>query len=189
MKTIKLSCLLLLTILIASCANEETQSIKVNGYYEIELPKSLSKANNLNEDASLQYQNLFTEFYTIVIDEPITDFNDLFNQDEYVMENYTPDLTGYCNLLKDNLSITVENGTFSNLKDTKINGMEAKLMNVTGTVDGFDVYYQFGFVKGKKRYYQIVNWTELKRKEDHAESMQKIIASFKELNRSKKKIQ
>jgi hypothetical protein len=33
-----------------------------------------------------------------------------------------------------------------------------------------------------------VNWTELKRKEDHAASMEKIIASFKELNRSKKKM-
>ncbi|MBC8883830.1 hypothetical protein H9X57_12125 [Flavobacterium piscinae] len=67
--------------------------------------------------------------------------------------------------------------------------MEAKLMTVSGTVDGLDIYYQLGFFKGKEHYYQIVNWTEQKRKEDHIEAMEKIISSFKELNRNKKKIQ
>lgn len=189
MKTIKISCLFLIFLLTISCADEQVQSIKVKGQYEIELPKTLSKADNLHVDASLQYQNLFSEFYTIVIDEPISDFNDLVTQDEYLAESYKPNLTGYSNLLKDNLSVTIKNGKFSNFKDTKINGMVAKLMNVSGTVDGIDVYYQFGFVKGKDRYYQIVNWTELKRKEDHLEAMKKIISSFRELNKTKKKIQ
>jgi len=188
MKKIKISCLFFISLLTISCANEEIQSIKIKGQYEIELPKKLSKADNLHEDASLQYQNLFSEFYTIVIDEPISDFNDLVTQDEYLAENYKPNLTGYSNLLKDNLSASIKNGKFSNFEDTKINGMEAKLMNVSGTVDGIDVYYQFGFVKGRERYYQIVNWTELKRKEDHSGAMEKIISSFKELNRTKKKI-
>lgn len=189
MKSIKTCYYLLLCFLVVSCENNEIQSIKIKGQYEIELPKTLSKADNLHEDASLQYQNLFSEFYTIVIDEPISDFNDLVSQDEYLAESYKPNLTGYSNLLKDNLSATIKNGKFSKFEDTKINGMEAKLMNVTGTVDGIDVYYQFGFIKGKERYYQIVNWTELSRKEDHSKVMAKIISSFKELNRSKKKIQ
>jgi hypothetical protein len=189
MKKINLSSFVLITFLFFSCANEKVQSIKVKGQYEIELPKTLSKADNLHEDASLQYQNLFSEFYTIVIDEPISDYNNLVIQDVYLAENYTPNLTGYSNLLKDNLSVSVKNAKFSNFEDVKINGMEAKLMNVSGTVDDIDIYYQFGFVKGKENYYQIVNWTELKRKEDHSKSMQNIIASFKELNRTKKKIQ
>ncbi len=172
-----------------SCANEEIQSIKIKGQYEIELPKTLSKADNLHEDASLQYQNILNEFYTIVIDEPISDFNDLVTQDEYLAESYKPNLTGYSNLLKDNLSVSIKNGKFSNFEDTKINGMDAKLMNVSGTVDNIDIYYQFGFVKGKDRYYQIVNWTELKSKKEHSKAMEKIISSFKELNRSKKKIE
>lgn len=178
----------LLIFFLASCANEGVQSINVKGKYEIELPEILSKADNLHEDASLQYQNIFSEFYTIVIDEPVSDFNDMVSQDGYLAESYTPDLTGYSNLLKDNLSVSVNNGKFSAFEDTRINGLEAKLMNVSGTVDGIDVYYQFGFVKGKDRYYQIVNWTELKRKETHQKAMEKIIASFKELNRAKKKI-
>jgi len=99
MKTIRISCYLLISFLVFSCANEEVQSIKIKGQYEIELPKTLSKADNLHEDASLQYQNLFSEFYTIVIDEPISDFNDLVTQDEYLAESYKPNLTGYSNLL------------------------------------------------------------------------------------------
>ncbi|MEZ4839551.1 hypothetical protein [Flavobacterium sp.] len=189
MKKIRMSCCILISFLIVSCANEEIQSIKIKGQYEIKLPKTLSKADNLHEDASLQYQNIFNEFYTIVIDEPIADFNDMVKFDFLLKGNYSPDLNGYAYLLKDNLSAAIKNGKLSPLESTKINGLEAKLMTVSGTVDGLNVYYQLGFIKGKEHYYQIVNWTELKRKDDHTEKMAKIISSFKELNRNKKKIQ
>lgn len=179
----------LLIFFLASCVNEEVQSINVKGKYEIELPKTLSKANNLHEDASLQYQNIFSEFYTIVIDEPISEFNEMVKFDAFLKENYSPDLTGYAYLLKDNLSASIKNGKLSPFENTKINGMEAKLMNISGTVDDLDIYYQIGFIKGKDRYYQIVNWTELKRKETHHKAMERIISSFKELNRAKKKAQ
>lgn len=188
MRTIRICYCLLICFFVFSCGNEEIQSVKIKGQYQIELPKTLSKADNLHEDASLQYQNIFSEFYTIVIDEPVSDFNDMVSQDEYLAESYTPNLTGYSDLLKDNLSVSIKNGKFSAFQDTRINGLEAKLMNVAGTVDGIDVYYQFGFVKGKDHYYQIVNWTELKRKETNQKAMEKIISSFKESNRTKKKI-
>jgi hypothetical protein len=59
-----------------SCQKEaDFQEIKIRNQYALSLPKSLSKVDYLHEDASLQYQNLFTEFYTIVIDEPSIDFD------------------------------------------------------------------------------------------------------------------
>ena len=189
MKTISFYYFIFITFLFLSCTNDKVQSVKVKGKYEIELPKTLTKADNLHEDASLQYQNIFSEFYTIVIDEPIADFNDMVKFDFLLKGNYSPDLNGYAYLLKDNLSAAIKNGKLSPLESTKINGLEAKLMTVSGTVDGLNVYYQLGFIKGKEHYYQIVNWTELKRKDDHTEKMAKIISSFKELNRNKKKIQ
>lgn len=179
---------LLLSFLVLSCQNNETQKITIQNLYEIELPKTLSKADNLHEDASLQYQNLFSEFYTIVINEPSNDFDELISSDPMMAENYTADLNGYSAILKDNLMATVEDGKFSEIKKTTINGLPARLMNLSGTVDDIPVYYVFAFLKGRNQYYQIVNWTELKRKEDHAASMEKIIASFKEINRSKKKM-
>ena len=45
---------LLLPFLILSCQSNETQKITIQNLYEIELPKTLSKADNLHEDASLQ---------------------------------------------------------------------------------------------------------------------------------------
>ena len=185
----KIITLLAVLFFFSNCqVDTETQNIKVKNQYSIDLPKSFSKVDFLHEDASLQYQNILSEFYTIVIDEPSSDFDNLVLEDASLRETYTPDLTGYSKLLKDNLAATIKNGKFSKFEDTKINGNQAKLMTVNGTVDGIDVFYQFGFVKGKETYYQIVNWTELKRKEDHAASMEKIISSFKELNRSKKKM-
>lgn len=178
----------LLPFLVLSCQGDETQKITIQNLYEIELPKSLSKADNLHEDASLQYQNLFSEFYTIVIHEPSDSFDELIATDPMLADNYTADLNGYSEILKDNLMATIKDGKFSAFENSTINGLKAKQMNVSGTVDNIGVYYEFAFVKGKNQYYQIVSWTESKRKDDHSKSMQNIIASFKELNRSKKKM-
>lgn len=186
MKTI-LSLVIIFSLLV-SCAKEETQSIKIKGQYEIELPLFLKKGDHLHQDASMQYFNEPREFYTIIIDEPSIDFEEMVKNDEYLASTYTPDLVGYANLLKDNLSVAIKDGKYSDFEKTKIDGIEAILMNATGTVDNIDIYYQFGFVKGQKDYYQIVNWTELKRQNDYSEIMENIISSFKE-TKQKKKIQ
>ncbi|WP_333694159.1 hypothetical protein [Flavobacterium sp.] len=162
------------------------QEVKINNQYALSLPKSLSPVDYLHEDASLQYQNLFTEFYTIVIDEPSKEFDKMIAEDYSLAEYYTPNLMGYANLLKDNLDAGIENAVFSELKKTTLNGNEALLLDVEGTVEGSEIYYQFAFIKGRSTYYQIVNWTELKRKENHASDMEKIIASFRELHKKKK---
>lgn len=179
---------LLLPFLILSCQSNETQKITIQNLYEIEIPKTLSKADNLHKDASLQYQNLFSEFYTIVINEPSNAFDELVTNDPLLADNYTADLNGYANILKDNLMATIKDGKFSAFENTTINGLNAKQMNASGTVDNIEVYYEFAFIKGKNQYYQIVSWTETKRKKEHSKAMQNIIASFKELNRNKKKM-
>jgi len=172
-----------------SCQKEaDFQEIKIRNQYALSLPKSLSKVDYLHEDASLQYQNLFTEFYTIVIDEPSIDFDKMITEDSNLAEYYTPNLDGYANLLKDNLDAGIENAVFSELKKTTVNGLDALLLSVEGTVEGSAIYYQFAFIKGRSTYYQIVNWTELKRKDSHSPDMEKIITSFKELHKMKKKV-
>lgn len=166
---------------------EETELVRVKNQYTLAIPKSMSKVDYLHTDASLQYQNANTDFYTIVIDEPSDDFNTLVLQEADLRATYSPDLKGYALLLKNNISNTLKKGAFSAFEETSINGLPALLMNASGEVDGFIIYYQFGFVKGKETYYQIVNWTDLKRKKEHQKTMTDIISSFKELGKPKKK--
>lgn len=177
---------LLLTTLIQCKKKEETELIKVKKQYSIEIPKSLTKVEFLHADASLQYQNMENEFYTIVIDEPSVDFENLILEDADLRATYSPDLAGYTQLLQTNIALTLKEGQFSAIEDIKINGLNAKRIDASGKIDDIAVYYQLTFIKGKETYYQIVSWTELKRKNNHEETMADIVSSFKEISKTKK---
>ena len=178
--------ILSLAIVLFACKQDSTtQTITIKKRYSLDLPNFLSVANHLHEDASLQYQNIFKEFYTIVIDEPSKDFDEMIVNEPSLSDYYTANLEGYSNLIVDNMKVTVEDGTFSEFTKTKINGNEARTISLEGTVEGIKVFYHLTFIKGKKQYYQIVNWTELKRKEDHLQFMENISASFQELKQKK----
>ena len=180
-----LSLLSLLFVLFACKQDTSSQTITIKKLYSLEIPSFLSAANHLHEDASLQYQNIFKEFYTIVIDEPSKDFDEMIVNEPSLSDYYTPNLEGYSSLIIDNMKVTIEDGTFSEFTQTKINGNEARTISLSGTVEEIKVFYHLTFIKGRKQYYQIVNWTELKRKEDHLKSMENISTSFKELKKKK----
>ena len=175
----------LVFVLFACKQDASTETITIKKLYSLEIPDFLSAANHLHEDASLQYQNIFKVFYTIVIIEPSKDFNEMIVDEPSLSEYYTADLEGYSNLIIDNMKVTIEDGTFSEFTQTKINGNEARTISIDGTVENIKVFYHLTFIKGRRQYYQIVNWTELKRKEDHLQFMENISASFKELKQKK----
>lgn len=163
----------LFTLLISCDSKTEFQTVKIKNQYSLELPDFLSEVQNLNPSASLQYQNPLREFYTIVIDEPKTDFP---NPAEINLEEYH-------NLLKSNLETSIDKASFSTAKDTMINGLKAKLFTASGSTQGIDIFYKFAYIESKAHFYQILTWTLLVRKDKFSKDMDKIIASFKELER------
>lgn len=46
-----------------------TKMISVNKRYTISIPADMSESSELNDDASLQYEDMWEDFYVIVIDE------------------------------------------------------------------------------------------------------------------------
>lgn len=46
-----------------------TKMISVNERYTISIPADMSESSELNDDASLQYEDMWEDFYVIVIDE------------------------------------------------------------------------------------------------------------------------
>lgn len=176
--------LLVLTVLFG-CNGEKSFKFKTvisKNIYSLEVPDFMTESKILHEEASLQYQNLFREFYMVVIDEPIEEFNALIEMEAFLAESYTPNLTGYANLLIDNMESAVDDSEVSEVQDIKINGLPARYFQLTGTVEGIDIFYQIAYLQGKEKYYQLVVWTEQKSKEKYAPAMEKIIMSFKELN-------
>jgi len=171
---------LVLFCIFLSCDSKKTEIVTIKNKYSVELPAFLSKGNNLHEEASLQYQNTFKEFYIIILDESKQEIIDAapFLEIE-------PTLEGYYTYLTNSMKETIKNPRFNDIKNTRINGMNAKTFSVTGNVDGLDAYYKLAYVEGKETYYQILTWTLLKNQEKNAHEMDKIISSFKEIGTRK----
>ena len=164
-------------LFIVSCNKSETvQTVKIKNQYSIELPESLSKTNDLNDDASLQYQNLYDEFYIIVIDEKTTEIDDLFTT-----LNKKLGLTSYVDFIKTDYEKGMKSPVFSGIKKGKIHGLESQIISISGRYENMEVFYKIAFLKSEKYYYQVMLWTLLDKKEEHEKEMDKVIASFKEI--------
>jgi hypothetical protein len=78
------------------------------------------------------------------------------------------------------MQFRIQFDSISEMKNTKINGLNAKTQTFSGDVKGVNAFYEVALVEGKNHFYQILTWTLHSRKEEHHERMQKIIYSFSE---------
>ena len=169
-------------LLIISCRPGNTeQLVTVENRYSISLPSFLIKAgNSLNENASLQYQNIWKEFYVIVIDELQSDVREALIDNE-LTDTYSDDLKGYSELLLYNFGQSIKISHKSDIVDTLINNMPAKVLTIKGETEGLNIFYSLAFIQGKERYYQVMTWTSAKQENTYKDKMNKILYSFKEL--------
>lgn len=179
----------LLFTALASCNSnlDQTKSIKVKNQYSLDIPEALNKVTNLNDDASLQYQNPLKELYIIVIDETKESVNNAISLNN-LDETYTPDINGYSELLLSNyMDGEIELKQNPVLRDTIINGLKSKVTDIEGNSEGYDIYWKAAYIEGKNNYYQVLAWTLGSKKEEHKNIMRKMLESFKETDKSRKK--
>ena len=177
----RLNILFLTILFITSCQSGDTEKlVTIENKYSISIPSFLIKTNALNEDASLQYLNARKEFYVIVLDEPKSEmYKALVDND--LTDTYSNDLEGYSDLILDNYEQSISISHMSNIVDTFINNMPARLLTINGQVEGVDIFYSLAFIQGKERYYQIMVWTSSSKESEYKDKMNKILYSFKEL--------
>jgi hypothetical protein len=145
--------------------------VKVNDRYAISIPEYLQPCVDLHKDASFQYQNTDKDIYAFVIDErkkTMAKYDLDYDLDVYFKVASQPFLE-------------TKNGKVSTPGKEKINGCEALISEITGNVDGIDVYYKMGVVETPYAFYQILTWTRADKKEEYAADMNRMIESFKEL--------
>ncbi len=148
--------------------------------YKLMVPKHMVKTTDLNDEASLQYQNIYKELYIIVIDEPrdtiIESFKMLGEYDDTKspVENYR---TFLMDQLESNMDIKAE----PEIRKEKINGMDAEIVSFNAKVEGvaYEVFYQAAFYEGKNNFYYLSTWTLANKKGDNREEMEAMIKSFK----------
>ena len=158
-----------------------SQTIEINEDYSLILPDFLSKTDELNLNASLQYQNLDKELFVIVIEEDRQEFTRKILENK-VEEVYPPNLKGYTDIVYHSIGETIKISAKTDIEDVEINGLSAKTFTIQGqTQDRISVYYSFTLVKGKDKYYQIAQWTAKNQKALFEKQMKEIAASFKQL--------
>ncbi|RWZ85515.1 MAG: hypothetical protein EO766_16740 [Hydrotalea sp. AMD] len=142
--------ILLLTILsLNSCqSGDEQQTVTIENKYSVAIPSFLTKASGLNDDASLQYQHAWKEFYVIVIDESKAEMQKALD-DNNLSETYSNDIKGYSELLMNRFEQAISVSHKSEIVDTTINNMPARLLTISGRAEGIDAYYSLAYIQGK----------------------------------------
>jgi bifunctional DNA-binding transcriptional regulator/antitoxin component of YhaV-PrlF toxin-antitoxin module len=180
---IKLIAIVALLVSLVSCDSKETETVKVSGRYAIDVPAYLSKVTNLNDGASLQYQNERKELYIIVMEEPKKVYADIVAADP---ESYPPGLKGYAELLLEDTRGKVKAETTPVLTQHKIGNRDGYTTDFSGEIDGLQIYWKIAYVEGRNTYYQIMAWTSTDKKEEHLEAIDAMINSFKETDKRKR---
>lgn len=164
-------------------ADDSFNEVKINGLYSMKMPDYLSEGYELNDEASLQYQNEVKEVYVIVIDEPKQDFIDVFqtlgdyDSTKSACDNYAE---AQMESIEENMSTVTSKST---MRKTKLGGCEARVCDVAGTQSGIDEAMGFtvAFIEGKENLYMVMTWTFESTKSEYQDDMDKMINSFKEL--------
>ena len=158
---------------------EDFETVEINNQYKISLPKYMTKADNLNEEASLQFQNVFKETYIVVIDESRQEFIDAFADLSLydtllsVAENYRDVQLG---MIEENLTVNWK----STPEAFKIRGLDAQQVELDAHIEGVEkeISYLFTFVEGKDQVYMIMIWTLKDRKEKYFKTFKETAKSF-----------
>jgi hypothetical protein len=165
---------------------EESQidyvAIKINDIYSMDIPSFMKKTDNLNDDALLQFQNIYKETYVIVIDENKQEFIDVFTDYGEYDSTKTP-VENYRKIQLGMLSEGIEMSYQSEPSASKIKGLPAQQVQADGQVEGirYEISYFLTFVEGEQNLYMIMAWTIKDRKEKYAEMFKTIAGTFKEL--------
>jgi len=178
----RLNILILTILFITSCQSGDTERlVTIDNKYSISLPSFLVKASTtLNADASLQYLHTWKEFYVIVIDESKSEMQKALT-DNNLTDKYSNDIKGYSDLLLAGFEQSVSISHKSDIVDTLINNMPARVLTINGRAEGIDAFYTLAFIEGKERYYQIMTWTLSSKEYEYKDKMRKILYSLKEL--------
>jgi hypothetical protein len=163
-------------------AKADLETISVDGNYSMGIPKFMTKTDGLNDEASLQFQNIFKETYVIVIDENKQEFIDAY-KDLDTYDSTTAVIANYADTQVQLTTSSMNVLSKSELKFFPINGNKAANIEIDAEIEGVaaPITYFLTFVEGDENLYFIMAWTLQKYKDDYRETYGEIAKSFKTL--------
>lgn len=178
--------ILVIVTALLSCSLEPNEITKKD-QYAVSVPIYMFESNDLNDDASLQYQNAVLELYMIVIDESREEYkkilveNNLYNKKKSEFKNMRDlVINTFIQGMDDPLIVTESS--------SKINGLQAHVYDLTGSFDGIPIYYVYGIIMSDKHFYQVIAWTLKSREALFDDTLHNMVKSFKEVKKGVKKV-
>ena len=150
-------------------APSSTTAIRANdGTVELQLPSSWLHIDKLSEDGVLEYGNVFSEAYIVVLWDAKQDLPN------FTLGDYTK------TIIENNYSDLVDSHV-EFLGATTTNGYPSRQFKISGTVDGVRIIYRLALIEGPERYYQVLTWSLKSRFESNEEDFEYAINSFQTL--------
>lgn len=159
--------------------------VEVDSLYAVSIPKYMKEMPNLNDQATLQYGNVYKNLYTVVIHEDKEDFIDYYteigayNDSISILDNYT---TGQVQYFKKSLiECMVIPYQLKNIK-----GHDARQCGFNGVVGGVKVAYLVAYIEAKDDLFMIMSWTDVDRFNRFENTFEAINDSFEYLLNTEK---
>ncbi|WP_067033787.1 hypothetical protein [Allomuricauda sp. CP2A] len=151
--------------------------INVDNDYSIRIPRDMQKTTGLNSDAPLQYQNIYKEVYTIVIDEPKKEFVDAMKE---LGHEEKSTLAFYRDIQSKRLVERMDITNQSKPTPMHISGLEAEALEIDAKVDNIEeeLTYFLTFLEGENKIYMIMSWTLKSKKKEYKKTFETIAQSF-----------
>ena len=152
--------------------------VNVQGRYAMKVPDYMTEGFDLNDEATLQQQNIYKEVYVIVIDESAQEYKDMYiAMDEYDTNQTL--LVNYAGSQMKSIRENMETVTYQSAPRTIKTGCgDAIVYDVHGTqADITDsMGFTVGFVHGRLNVYMIMAWTYAKSHHKYQEDFDAMIA-------------
>jgi len=160
--------------------NTDLRPVTINSDYEIGIPSHMYVAHDLNDEATLQYNDTAVEEYIICINESKTDFIRNFSNDDAYDDKETPE-KNYRLVQMASMKEKMDTKSGPSVKALKINGLDAEIVDFTASVEGIqsDIFYKIAFIEGTKNMYMVMTWTLADMKDKHNDEMNDMLTSFK----------
>jgi hypothetical protein len=146
--------------------------------FTMEVPDYMTPTNQLDVTRPFQYMNAIKEQYIVASSEDRILVEPSLKALKYEGKTFLDQYVSYNkSVIEEGVKIT----SMQEIKSLTIDGMDAKVLQFDGTVEGIaePINYYTAFVEGKDKVYFIMTWTLESKKEAFKDVADKMIKSFK----------
>jgi len=169
---LRIACLIVACGLVLPAVGQNFSEQKVGHIYYISVPDYMTKAFDINDAASCQYQNVEKEAYAIVIDDSKEDLSSLdmtFSGPRHFFDDFIKDYQA-----------EAEQRQVSTPKEFQQNGIKFLQAEMSYVFEGTGIFMIITIAETKTHFYKILTWTLSDNKQTLQSDLSRIAVTLRE---------